>query len=69
MKKDNKDFLNPSGPFIIVNKLTNDIVDRAIKEYAKNDAYWLKLYYLSTEFDIDTLNELDKKLRDENFDD
>ena len=65
MKKDSKDFLNPSGPFIIVSKLTKDIIHRAIKEYAQNDAYWLKVYYLSTEFDIGTLDKMDKAIREE----
>lgn len=69
MKKDSKDFLNPSGPFIIVSKLTKDIIDRAIKEYAQNDAYWLKVYYLSTEFDIATLDKIDKAIREEYDDD
>ena len=69
MKKNNKDFLNPSVPFIIVPTLTKDIIDRAIKESAQTDAYWLKVYYLSTEFDIATLNKMDKAIREEYDDD
>ena len=69
MKKDNIDFSEPGRPFIIVEQLTKETIERAIKEYSKDDAYWLKMYYLCSDFDIDTVNDLDKKSRDEYLND
>ena len=56
------DFLEAGCPFIIVKKLTKEVIEQAIKSFAKDDAYWLKLHHLSTEFDISTLNTLRDKL-------
>ena len=56
------DFLEAGSPFIVVKKLTKEVIEQAINSFAKDDAYWLKLYHLSTEFDISTLNTLRDKL-------
>ena len=56
------DFLEAGCPFIIVRKLTKEIIEKAIESYAKEDAYWLKLNYLSAEIDINILNEIRDKL-------
>ena len=42
-----KGFLEPGTPNIIVTKLQKDIIENAIKEYASDDAYWLKVCSLS----------------------
>jgi hypothetical protein len=36
-------FSKPGYPFIIVRRLTKEIIEEAVKAYAENDAYWLKL--------------------------
>ena len=43
---------------IVVKELTMDNIKRAIKAYAKDDAFWLKLYHLASGIDIKTLNIL-----------
>lgn len=63
MDKYNQDFLSAGCPFIIVKKLTEDIIESAIQTYLEYDAYWLKVHHLSAAFDIETLNAIrDKRL-------
>jgi hypothetical protein len=45
-------------PIIVVKELTMENIERAIKAYAKEDAFWLKLYHLASGIDIKTLNIL-----------
>src|SRR5687767_7981791 len=43
-------YFTPGHPFIIVKKLTKDIIEEALKPYAQyDDGYWFKLYLLSDE--------------------
>lgn len=71
MEKERIQFSEPGHPFVVVKKLTKEIVEQAVKAYAENDAYWLKLYHFAgdlntTIFDklqtehVEYLNELDK---------
>jgi len=54
MEKDKVNFYGPGLPWIIVQKLTKEIIQEAIKAYMddKPDDYWLKLYYFATHIDI-----------------
>jgi len=47
-------FFEPSLPWIIVQKLTKEIIEEAIKFYLedKADAYFLKLYHFATNIDL-----------------
>ena len=46
MDKDEIDYEGPGYPCIIVNKLTPEIVEQAIKAFAEKDGgYWLKFYH------------------------
>lgn len=57
-------FLRPQYLYIIVSKLTEDIIEAAIQEYidAEADSYWLKLYHLAPTLKIEEINEiLDRK--------
>lgn len=45
MDKEKTDFSEPGEPFIIVRKLTKEIIEEAVKAYAEEDAYWLKFYH------------------------
>ena len=39
------DFLEPSYPFIIVRKLTMEVIEKVIHAHIEDDAYWLKKCY------------------------
>ena len=56
MNNERSDFLSPGDPMIIVRKFTKNIVEKALKAYAEDDAYFLKFY--SAELDVKTLNVL-----------
>lgn len=58
MNNEKSDFLFPVDPMIVVKELTMDNIERAIKAFAEDDAYWLKLHHLASEIDIKTLNIL-----------
>ncbi|KAF1084281.1 hypothetical protein SPSYN_02685 [Sporotomaculum syntrophicum] len=62
MNKSKKNFIEAGCPFIIVKELKEDIIKEAIQSYADEDAYWLKLNHLSSEFNIKVLNEMMDKL-------
>lgn len=54
----------PSYPYIIVLKLTDDIIRAAIQEFidTEEDSYWLKLYHVTVTLNIKDINEiLDRK--------
>lgn len=64
MKQSGNDFVPVGYPYIIVSKLTHEIIRAAIQEFidAEEDSYWLKLYHipellpkerLKGKFDID----------------
>ena len=70
MDNEKINFSEPGDPFIIVRKLTKEIIEEAVKAYAENDAYWLKFYHFGGEvvkyrLNIEYLkefNELDKTI-------
>lgn len=52
MNKEKMQFFEPGHPFILVQKLTNEIIEQAIK------AYWLKFYHFAGKIDIAVFNKL-----------
>ena len=58
MDKEKMNFSEPGDPFIIVRKLTKEIIEEAVKAYAENDAYWLKFYHFAGEVDTAVFNRL-----------
>ena len=60
MEKDKVNFYGPGLPWIIVQKLTKEIIQEAIKAYMddKPDDYWLKLYYFATHIDIAVFDQI-----------
>ena len=58
MDKQKTNFSEPGDPFIIVRKLTKEIIEEAVKAYAKNDAYWLKFYHFAGEVNMFVFNKL-----------
>jgi hypothetical protein len=60
MEKCESDFVPAGYPYIIVSKLTKEIIRAAIQEFI--DSYWLKLYHVAGTLQIEDLNEiLDRK--------
>ena len=60
MDKKNRNFYGPGLPWIIVQKLTKEIIYEAIEAYinTRPDSYWLKLYYFATDIDISVFDQL-----------
>lgn len=69
MENEKSDFLSSGDPIVIVKKMTKEIIEQAIKAYAKDDAYYLKFY--SAELDTKTLDVLNERsiARDKFLDD
>ena len=60
MEKDKRNFYGPALPWIIVRKLTKEVITEAIQAYIdhKPEGYWLKLYHFANKIDIAALNKL-----------
>lgn len=57
ISNEGKGYLPPGCPQIIVDSLTEDIVNRALSEFADSDAHWLKFHHCS---DIISTEDLEK---------
>ena len=70
MEKFESDFLLPGYPYIIVSKLTDDIIKASIQSFidTKDDSYWLKLYHITTTLEIEDLNETLYRKKQEDID-
>lgn len=71
MDQEKTNFLEAGEPFILVRKMTKEIIEEAVKAYAENDGYWLKFYHFGGQVDkavfdrlqaehIEHLKELDE---------
>lgn len=58
MDKERMNYFEPDYPFIIVKKLTKEIISKAIQAYAPDEAYWLKLYHFAGKVDTAVFNQL-----------
>ena len=60
MEKSESGFLTPGYPYIIVSKLTDEIIKTTIQSFieTEDDSYWLKLYHLTALLDIEDINEI-----------
>jgi hypothetical protein len=68
MERFQSDFVPSGYPYIIVSKLTDEIIQAAIQEFIdeKEDSYWLKLYHITATLNIEDINEiLDRKEKEE----
>ena len=59
MDKNRMNYFEAGHPFIIVKKLTKEIVTQAIEEYASDTGYWLKLYHFAGEISSDVFDKLE----------
>ena len=69
MGKFESDFLLPGYPYIIVSKLTDEIIRSAIQAYidTEDDSYWLKLYHIIPTLEIEDINEILYRKKQENI--
>ncbi len=58
MNRDGMDFLEPGCPFIIVRKLTMEVIEKAIHAHTQDNAYWLKLHHFSGSITSDMFKKL-----------
>jgi len=59
MDKEKMNYFEPGYPFIIVKKLTKDIIEETLKAYTENnDGYWLKLYHFAGKINKTVFNKL-----------
>lgn len=58
IEKEKKNFFGPSHPFIIVKKITKEIIEETIQAYAENNGYWLKLYHFASKIDMSVFDKL-----------
>ena len=68
IEKEGSGFVLPGYPYIIVSKLTDEIIRAAIQSFidTKDDSYWLKLYHMTATLKIQDINEiLDRKEKEE----
>lgn len=68
MEKNESDFVPAGYPYIIVSKLTDEIIRAAIQEFIdeNEDSYWLKLYHITATLTIEDINEiLDRKEKED----
>ena len=65
MDKENKNFWDVPTPWILVKKLTKEVIQEAIYDYVYKEfkpyGYWLKVYHYASDFDIATFDELKAK--------
>ena len=59
MLQEKTNFIEPASSTIIVKRLTKEIITEAIKTYAKDEGYWLKLCQFGDELDISVFNKLE----------
>jgi len=69
MEKFESDFLPPRYLYIIVSKLTDDIIKASLQLFinTKNDLYWLKLYHITTTLEIEDINDILYRKKQENI--
>ena len=68
MEKFKSDFVPTGYPYIIVSKLTDEVIRAAIQQFIdkEEDLYWLKLYHMIPTLNIEDINEiLDRKEQEE----
>lgn len=60
MKKNKINFFEPGPAWVIVQKLTTEIVHEAVEAYMNDrlDSYWLKLSYFANDIDISVFDQL-----------
>ena len=59
MDKDKINYFGPGYQFIIVKKLTEEIIEETLRAYAEyNDGYWLKLHHFAGDIEETVFSKL-----------
>jgi len=59
MDKEKKNFFEPGHPFVIVKKITKEVIEETIRAYAEEDnGYWLKLHHFAGDIDMSVFDKL-----------
>ncbi|MGE6488815.1 hypothetical protein [Paenisporosarcina sp. NPDC076898] len=66
MSREKSDYISPGQPMVFVKELTEENIRKALESYLEYNAYWLKLYYLAGEFDLDTFAQMLNRIKTEN---
>ena len=61
MDQEKSNFSRPSELVIIVRKLTKEIITEALKAYAEDDGFWLKLHQFASDINISVFDQLQAK--------
>ena len=64
MSRDKVNFIKPGFSFIIVEKLTGAIIRKVLREYAKDDSYWLRLQHFEDEIPLSVLEALEMSAKE-----
>lgn len=69
MEEGKSTFVPPGYPYIIVSKLTDDIIHSAIQSFIdeQEDSYWLKLYHLIPKLTTEEINKILYRKKEENI--
>ncbi|MFE3577293.1 hypothetical protein [Lysinibacillus sp. NPDC059133] len=65
MKRENIEYLPAMPPMIIVQEITEENIRKTLDTYLDNNAYWLKLYYLAGELDMEILENTLSRVKSE----
>ena len=69
MERGKSTFLEPEYPFIIVSKLTDDIIRAAIESFINQEDYdelhWLKFYHVVPKLTTEEINEILNRKKEE----
>ncbi len=66
MEKRNRNYFGPGYPFILVKKLTYDIIAETLQAYLeKHEGYWLDLYHFAGDINPSVFESLHEKYRDD----
>lgn len=60
MDEEKSNFSNPNELIIVVRKLTQEMITEALKAYAEDNTFWLKLYQFVSKIDILTSRNSDQ---------
>ena len=59
IEKEKKNFFGPGEPFIVVKKITKEVIEETIRAYAEEyNGYWLKLHHFAGDIDMSVFDKL-----------
>lgn len=65
MEREDQFFLSSGPPMLFVKKLTEENIFKVVQDFATDNAYWLKSYFLAADHDIKSLDQLNDRLKEQ----